>query len=188
MRIPFWRSGKGAPVEKAKVAARGCKAGGSRQGRAGGFRLRRPRSARDRAGAEPQAILDHRSDAAGAGGFARRRQPRSAALQIRSAHPDRRPRERVPAAQWRARRPAQRGRSGSRHQPGAVAAVARSRPRDHQEEQARRPARIRSGAAGPFAGEIAAGAVRHRPRSVQSHAGRARARCLFRPAHRLCRG
>ena len=46
---------------------------------------------------------------------------------------------------------------------------------------------IRSGAARPLAGQIAAGAVRHRPRSVLDDAGRAGARRLLRPADRLCR-
>ena len=72
------------------------------------------------------------------------------------------------------------------HQPGAAVAVARSGARDHQEEQARRAPGIRSGAAGLFAAEVAAGAVRYRPRSALADAGRARAGRLLRPLHRLC--
>ena len=78
----------------------------------------------------------------------------------------------------------QRARSRGGDQPGAARAVARSRARDHQEEQARGAARIRSGAARRFAAEVAAGAGRHRPRSVLDDAGRAGARCLFRAAAR----
>ena len=55
------------------------------------------------------------------------------------------------------------GRRRGGHQPGAVAAVARPGARDHQEEQARRAPGIRSGAAGAFAVQIAAGPVRDRP-------------------------
>ena len=79
-----------------------------------------------------------------------------------------------------------RARRRGRHQPGPAPAVARSRARDHQEEQACRTAGIRSGAAGPVTAEIAAGAVRHRPRSILADAGRARAGCLLRALHRLC--
>ena len=71
----------------------------------------------------------------------RRRQSDHAALQVRSAHPDRRPRERFPAAERRAQRGAHRARRRSRDQPGAARAVARSRARDHQEEQACRARR-----------------------------------------------
>ena len=75
----------------------------------GGRRHRRSRSARAGAGAVARKALDHRSDAA-------RRSccpsPPSisitAALQVRSAHPDRRPRERVPAPERRAQRGAYR--------------------------------------------------------------------------------
>ena len=78
-------------------------------------------------------------------------------------------------------------RRRGRDQPGATGAVARSRPRDHQEEQARRAPRIRSGAAGIFAAEIGAGAVRHRPRPALDVAGRARAGRLLRALHGLRR-
>ena len=184
MRLAFWRAGKDkAPVQTAvaKPAPSRSRQAGRRAG------IRRSRSARARPGADAQAGLDHRSDGAGRRALDRRRQPGYPAIQIRSAHPDRRARERVPAAERRAqRRGAQRARCRGRHQPGPAAAVARSRARDHQEEQARRAAGIRSGAAGPFAAEIAAGAVRDRPRSVLADAGRAGARRLFRPLHRLC--
>ena len=73
-----------------------------------------------------------------------------------------------------------------RHQPGAAGAIARSGPRDHQEEQACRAPRIRSGAAGIFAAEVNAGPGRHRPRPVLADAGRARAGSLLRSLHGLC--
>ena len=78
--------------------------------------------------------------------------------------------------------------AGSRNQPGAAAAVARSGAGDHQEEQACRAARVRSGAEADFAAEIAAGVVRDRPRSVPDDAGRARAGSVFRALHRVCGG
>ncbi len=109
-----------------------------------------------------------------------------APLQVRSAHPGRRARERVPAAERRAQRGAHLARRRGRHQPGAAAAVARSGPRDHQEEQACRAPGIRSGAAGVFAAEVAAGPGRHRPRPVLADAGRARAGSLLRALHGLC--
>ena len=147
---------------------------------------RRSGSARAGPGAGAQAQLDHRPDGAGGRAVDRRRQYGHPALQIRSAHPGRWPRERVPAAERRAQRGAQRARRRSGDEPGAAAAVARSGARDHQEEQAGRAAGIRSGAAGTFAAEIAAGAVRHRPRSVLADAGRAGAGSVLRPLHRVC--
>ena len=65
-------------------------------------------------------------------------------------------------------------------------AVARSGPRDHQEEQACRAPRIRSGAAGILAAEVIAGPGRHRTRPVFADAGRARAGSLLRALHGLC--
>ena len=65
-------------------------------------------------------------------------------------------------------------------------AVARSGPRDHQEEQACRAPRVRSGAAGALAAEVDAGPGRHRPRPVLADAGRARAGGLLRALHGLC--
>ena len=59
-------------------------------------------------------------------------------------------------------------------------------PRNHPQEQARRAAGIRSGAAGPVAAEVDAGVVRHRPRSVHADPGRAGAGRLLRALHRLC--
>ena len=106
-------------------------------------------------------------------------------LQVGSAHPGRWARERIPAAERRAQRGAHRARCRSRHQPGAAAAVARSGPRDHQEEQACRAPRIRSGAAGIFAAEVIAGPGRHRARPVLADAGRARAGSLLRALHGL---
>lgn len=100
-------------------------------------------------------------------------------IQVRSPHPDRRTRKRLRAADRRPHRGAQLARRRSGDQSGAIAVVAGSRARDHQEEQARRAAGIRSGAAGPVAAEVAAGVVRDRPRSVFPDAGRARARCLY---------
>ena len=91
--------------------------------------------------------MDHRPDGAGTGAFARRGQSHHAAIQVRSAHSDRRARERVPAAEWRAQRGAHRARCRGGDQPGPARAVARSRARDHQEEQACRAAGVRSGAA-----------------------------------------
>ena len=165
----------------------GCRKAGAGESETGrGERFRRPRSARARPGADAQAGLDHRSDGARRRAFDHRGQSGHPALQIRSAHPGRRARERLPAAERRAQRGAHRARCRGRDQPGAARAVARSRARDHQEEQARRAAGIRSGAAGPFAAEVAAGAVRDRPRSVLADAGRARARRLLRALHRLC--
>ena len=79
-----------------------------------------------------------------------------------------------------------RARRRSRDQPGATAAVARSGPRDHQEEQACRAPGIRSGAAGVFAAEVVAGPGRHRARPVLADAGRARAGSLLRALHGLC--
>ena len=150
------------------------------------IRIRRSRSACARPGADAQAELDHRPDGAGAGGIAGRGQHDHAPLQVGSAHPDRRARERVPAAERRAQRGAQPARRRSRDQPGATAAIARSGPRDHQEEQACRASRIRSGAAGLFAAEVIAGPGRHRARPVLADAGRARAGSLLRALHGLC--
>ena len=178
MRLAFWRAGKDeAVVQRAVATPAPAVSAPSTASEAGDLDLR----------ALGQALMRKRGwiivpTLLAARALARRRQPGHAALQVRSAHPDRRPRERVPAAERRAQRGAHRARRRGRDQPGAAAAVARSGARDHQEEQARRAAGIRSGAAGRFAAEIAAGAVRHRPRSVLADAGRARAGRLLRPA------
>ena len=134
---------------------------------------------------EPQAA-DHRSTILAFVVSPRRAQHGDTALQIRGAHSDRRARERVPAAERRAQRGACRTRPGGRHKPGAALAVARSGARDHQEEQAGRAARIRSGAAGVLAGKVAAGIVRYRPRPVLADAGRGAV--LYYSIHGLRRG
>ena len=144
--------------------------------------------ARARPGTPAQAGLDHRSNGACLRPLARRGQSGYPAIQVRSAHPDRWSRERLPAAERRAQRGTQRARCRGRDQSGPVVVVARSCARNHQEEQARRAAGIRSGAAGRCAGEIPVGPVRNRPRSVLADAGRARAGCLLRSVHRLCGG
>ena len=193
MRLAFWRAGK----DKDGGAAGGCE---RRRPCTAAAAQPRSQAACAKPAAVPesgdldlhalgqaldaQAQLDHRPDAAGGGAVDRRRQHGHPPLQIRSAHPGRRPRERVPAAERRAQRGAHRARRRGGDQPGAVVAVARSGARDHQEEQARRAPGIRSGAAGIFAAEVAAGAVRHRPRSALADAGRARARGLSTTATR----
>ena len=148
--------------------------------------IRRSRPAGARPCVDAQAGLDHRPDGAGPGGVAHRGQHDYAALQVGSAHPGRRARERVPAAQWRAWRGTRRARRRGRHQPGATGAVARSRPRNHQEEQARRTPGVRPGAARLVADQDAARLDRHRARSVFAHPGRAGAGSLLRALHGLC--
>ena len=108
MRLAFWRAGKDKAVVQRALAKACARLPPSRVARSA---VRRPRSARARPGLDAQAGLDHRPDGAGARGVARRRQSGHAALQIRSPHPDRRTRERVPAAERRAQRGAQRARS-----------------------------------------------------------------------------
>ena len=184
MRLAFWRAGRDMAVVQralAKPAAAVASPAVAPSVRRSGF-------ARAGPCLDAQAQLDRRPDGAGTRVVARRGEYGHPALQIRSAHPDRRARERVPAAERRPQRGAQRARCGSGNEPGAAAAVARSGAGDHQEEQACRAARIRSGAEGIFSAEIAAGVVRDRPRSVLVDAGRARAGSVFRALHRVCGG
>ena len=169
------RGGGAAGGRNARALRLGCGIGDRRSG-----------PARARPGADAQARLDHHSDPVGPRAVARRGQHGHAPVQVGSAHPDRRPGKRVPAAERRAQRGAQPARCRSRDEPGATVAVARSGPRDHQEEQACRAAGIRSRAAGYFAAEIVAGPGRHRTRPVLADAGRARAGSLLRPLHGLC--
>ena len=182
MRLAFWRAGKDKPVVQRAMARPAPSAPKPvAASESGDLDLQALGS-----GADAQAELDHRPDGAGAGGIAGRGQYGHAALQVRSAHPGRRSRECFPAAERRAQRGAHRARRRGRHQPGATAAIARSGPRDHQEEQACRAPRIRSGAAGVFAAEVIAGPDRHRARPVLADAGRARAGSLLRALHGLC--
>ena len=147
MRLAFWRAGKDRAWSRGR--SRTLRRAARRAGR--GIRIRRPGFARAGAGAPAQQELDHRSDAGCRRALDCRGQSGHSAIQVRSAHPDRWARERLPAAERRAQRGACRARCRGRHQPGPVVAVARSCTRNHQEEQACRAAGIRSGPAGLFA-------------------------------------
>ncbi len=147
---------------------------------------RRARSRRGRPRARAQEMVGAGSGDRGRGDDLRRRQSADAALQVGSARPDRRARERVLPPRYRPRHgPRPHHRPGSGDQPGAARALARSGAPGGQAAEARRAAGIRRGAARRVAGALFARLSRACQGPARNDRRGARARGLLRAADRV---